>query len=58
MLLYFTSVVTVSDVLSDAAAKQDRLLWYDTNMRAQPLYVQSSNIVSINRLQEEKHKLF
>ena len=50
ILSYFTWVVAVCDVVSDATAKQDRLLWHDAKVRAQPLYVQCLNIVTVDRL--------
>ena len=50
ILAHITGVIAIRDVFSDAAAKQYRLLRHNTNMRAQPLNVQSAHIVIINGL--------
>ena len=52
-----TGVVTISNIISDAEAKQNGLLWHDTNMGAQPLNVQSADIVTVDSLRNKRKEL-
>ena len=57
ILADLTGVVTISNIISDAEAKQNGLLWHDTNMGAQPLNVQSADIVTVDSLRNRRKEL-
>ena len=57
ILADLTGVVTISNIISDAEAKQNGLLWHDTNMGAQPLNVQSADIVTVDSLRNKRKEL-
>ena len=48
----FPRVVTVLDVLLDAAVKQDGLLGHDANLGTQEGHADTSRVMAINQLQE------
>jgi len=48
---HLATVVTILDVLTNTAVKQDWFLWDETNLGSQPLNTKLSDIITINHLQ-------